>query len=102
MNRKDFIDVIANKTGLAKADVTKVVDEAIATIIAYVPKETIRLEPLGKFKFKIKAARKAPNPQTGETIDIPERMTIDFKLSKAASGLLELHTISLNNDYLLK
>ena len=95
MNKRDFVDIIANKTGLTKTDVQKVVDEGIATIIAYVPKEDIRIDPLGKFKFKIRAARKAPNPQTGETIDIPERMTIDFKLSKAATGLLELHVKSI-------
>ena len=61
----------------------------MVTIIAYVPKETIGLEPLGK--FKIRAARKDPNPQTRGTIDIPERMTIDFKIPKVATGLLELH-----------
>ena len=96
MNKRDFVDIVAKKTGLTKEDVQKVVDEGIATIIAYVPKEDIRIEPLGKFKYKIRAARKAPNPQTGGTIEIPERMDIVFKPSKLALSLLELHVQSIN------
>lgn len=90
MNRKDFIDIIANNTGLKKIDVMKVVDEGMNIILTYAPKEDIRLFPLGTFKFKIKAARKCSNPQTGGTIDIPERKTIDFKLFKETSSLLNI------------
>lgn len=90
MNRKDFIDIIANNTGLKKVDVMKVVDEGMNIILTYAPKEEIRLFPLGTFKFKIKAARKCPNPQTGGLIEIPERKTIEFKLAKESIGLLDL------------
>ena len=98
MNKRDFVDIIAKKTGLAKEDVQKVVDEGIATIIAYVPKEDIKIEPLGKFKYKIRAARKAPNPQTGGVIEIPARKDVSFKLSKLALSLLDLHVRSLEEE----
>lgn len=92
MNRKDFIDIIANNTGLKKVDVMKVVDEGMNIILTYAPKEDIKLFPLGTFKFKIKAARKCPNPQTGGTIEIPERKTIEFKLFKDGLIVLNEHT----------
>lgn len=98
MNKRDFVDIIANKTGLTKTDVQKVVDEGIATIIAYVPKEDIRIEPLGKFKFKIRAARRAPNPKTGGIVEIPARREIGFKPSKLALSLLELHVRSIEQE----
>ena len=98
MNRKDFIDIIAHKTGVSKEDVQKVVDEGMATILNYVHKEDIRLEPLGKFKYKVKAARKAPNIHTGGTVFIPEKKTIVFKPSKVALRLLELHVNSVTQE----
>ena len=55
MNKRDLVDVVANKTGLTKTDVQKVVDEAIHTIVSYVPHENIRLEPLGTFKLVVRS-----------------------------------------------
>jgi nucleoid DNA-binding protein len=36
----------------------------------------------GTFSRKLKAARTARNPQTGDTIDIPARSVLAFKASK--------------------
>lgn len=79
MNKKDFIDVVASNTGLTKIDVQKVVDESIHTILSYAPHEKIRIEPLGTFRVKTRAARKGRNPCTNEAVDIPEKTVLVFK-----------------------
>lgn len=79
MNKKDFIDVVASKTGLTKTDVQKVVNESIHTILSYVPHEKIRIDPLGTFNVKTRAARKGRNPFTNEVVDIPEKTVLVFK-----------------------
>ncbi|RMD59803.1 HU family DNA-binding protein [Candidatus Parcubacteria bacterium] len=40
---------------------------------------TLSLRPLGTFKMKHRNARKARNPRTGETIEVPARDVLTFK-----------------------
>jgi len=79
MNKKDFIDVVATKTGLTKIDIQKVVDASIDTILSYAPHEKVRIDPLGTFNVKTRAARKGRNPFTNEEVDIPEKTVLAFK-----------------------
>lgn len=44
--------------------------------------EKIILRGFGTFKQITKAARKAKNPRTGETIDVPARTVLAFKAAK--------------------
>lgn len=83
MNKRDFVDVVATKTAMTKADVQKVVDAAINTLLAYVKHEFVRVEPLGTFRVKTRAARTGRNPITNKPVNIPEKTTIVFKPSKA-------------------
>lgn len=89
MNKRDFVDVVANETGLTKTDVQKVVDAGIKTIVRYIPHESIRIDPLGTFKIKERAARKGRNPITNEEVDIPAKTTINFKACKLAEEKLK-------------
>lgn len=79
MNKKDFIDVVTTKTGLTKVDVQKVVDASIDTILSYAPHEKVRIDPLGTFNVKTRAARKGRNPFTNESLNIPEKKVLTFK-----------------------
>lgn len=44
--------------------------------------ETIRT-PIGTFTKQVKAARNARNPRTGETIEVPAKEVLAFRVSKA-------------------
>ena len=79
MNKKDFIDVVATKTGLTKVDIQKVVDASIDAILSYAPHEKVRIDPLGTFNVKTRAARKGRNPFTNESLDIPEKTVLVFR-----------------------
>ena len=50
--------------------------------------EDVTLYKFGAFKAKVAPARKARNPKTGASIDIPERKVVRFHASKAWTGTL--------------
>ncbi len=71
MNKSEFIDAIAAKVGLPKAQVFKLVDAYNETVIEAVAKgDDVRLIGFGTFASSERAARTGRNPQTGATIKI--------------------------------
>lgn len=82
MNKSDFVDVIATDAALSKVTAEKALDSIISTITnTLATGESVQL-PIGTFSRVLRAARKGRNPQTGEEIDIPEKMAVKFKASK--------------------
>lgn len=89
MNKSELIAAIANETGLCKASVDTVLETAgrviaqhFAAADAGVDAEVV-LPGLGKLKATTRAARIGRNPQTGEPVEIPERMVVKFSAGKA-------------------
>lgn len=71
MNKKELIDAVAASTGQTKRLVADVLDDTIVTIQKQVKKgERVSLPGFGTFERRSRAARKARNPQTGETIKV--------------------------------
>jgi len=82
MNRSDFIDIIALDSSLSKVTAEKALDSIIKTITESLSTgESVQL-PIGTFSRVLRAARKGRNPQTGEELDIPEKLAVKFKPSK--------------------
>ena len=89
MNKSELIAAIAADTRLAKHNVEIVLESAgrviaqhFAAADAGVDAEAV-LPGLGKLKATTRAARTGRNPQTGEPVEIPERMAVKFSASKA-------------------
>ena len=79
----ELVGVVAERTGLSKADVAKVLDEALAEIRRTVDGgETVALRGFGTFRLSERSARKGRNPQTGEEIEIAASRSLAFKASK--------------------
>ena len=84
MNKSEFITALQAKTGLAKADVTKLVNAYGEVVIEAVSKgEDVRLIGFGTFGTSERAARVGRNPKTGEEIPISEARLPVFKAGKA-------------------
>ncbi len=85
MTKSEFIDHIAQKAELSKADAGKAVDAVLETI-----KDTlsrggdITFSGFGKFHVAHRGARQGVNPQTGEKIQIAASKAPKFS---AGSGL---------------
>ncbi len=81
--KSGLVEKVAQGTGLSKADVGKVLDEALAEIRRTMDGgETVALRGFGTFRLSERSARKGRNPQTGEEIDIPASRSLAFKASK--------------------
>jgi DNA-binding protein HU-beta len=89
MSKSQLVSFLAQETGLTKASAKDVLD-AIARIAVSETKKS------GQFVFPgigklVKAQRKARvgrNPQTGETIKIPAKTVVKFRVAKAVKDAI--------------
>lgn len=83
MNKNDLIAVVAESTGLSKADCTKAIDGVFDAITDSLQAKTeVRLVGFGTFHVTRRNASKGRNPRTGESIDIPASNQPKFKAGK--------------------
>lgn len=83
VNKNEFVDAVASKTGFTKADAGKAVDGVIDAITdAMCAGDEIKLAGFGGFAVAHRAATKGRNPRTGEEIDIPASRQPKFKPGK--------------------
>ena len=89
MNRNEFVDSVAERSGLSKAKTKEVIDAAIEVI-----KERVKLDDkiqflgFGTFELGKRAAREGRNPQTGEIKLIPAKHVPKFKPGKTFKDLV--------------
>ena len=80
MNKTEFINAVAEQSGLSKVDSKKAVEAFIQTISNEMKEGgKVALLGFGSFSTAEKAARKGVNPKTKEVIDIPARKVVKFK-----------------------
>lgn len=80
MNKQDIIARIAEKSGLTKKDVETVVNAVLEEITeALRAGEKVQFVGFGTFETRKRSARTGRNPQTGETINIPEAVIPAFR-----------------------
>ena len=88
MNKTGLIDIIAGKTA-TKKEAQEIVDTVWDTIKGSLKKqEDVAISGFGTFKVKQTKARMGRNPKTGETIQIPAKKKVAFRVSKELKSLL--------------
>ncbi len=89
MTKLQSIAKVAEKTGMTKKDVTLVMNTLHELALAQVKKSgEFIVGDFGKMVKAKRAARKGRNPQTGETIKIPAKTVVKFRLSKGIKDAL--------------
>lgn len=84
MNKQTIIDQVHEAIGGTKASAEKAVDTIIENIVSTLQKgEEVSIAGLGIFSAKVRAARTARNPRTGETVQVPEMRVPKFRAAKA-------------------
>lgn len=92
MNKAEFVERLAKKTGFTKKDARKALDAVTEVITeALTQKESVKLVGFGKFGARARKASNRINPQTKEQIQIPRKVVPSFQAGK---GLKE--TIARN------
>jgi len=84
MTKADLIDAIYKETGIAKTEVTQVVESMISNMRnAMIEKNSIYIRGFGTFGIKHRAAKTGRNITKGTTIQIEARDIPSFKPSKS-------------------
>ena len=84
MKKVEFVEAVAEKTGLTKADTTRAIDATFATIVEALSKgDKVPVVGFGTFAVSERAAREGHNPRTGAKVSIPARKAPTFKAGSA-------------------
>ena len=90
MNKTELVMLVAESTGLSKADAARAVDAVFDGITASLKKgDKVSLVGVGTFAVRDRAARTGRNPKTGETIEIAAGKTPGFKAGKALKDAIK-------------
>ena len=83
MNKIEFIDAVASKTGLTKKDTKAAVEAVLETITETLAKgESVAFIGFGAFNVKDRAARTATVPGTTKTVQVAASKAVSFKAGK--------------------
>ena len=84
MNKSSIVEAVHAKLGGTKVQAEQVVDTIINSIVDTLRKGgEVSISGLGIFSTKTRAARKARNPRTGETIQVAAMRVPKFRAAKA-------------------
>ena len=83
MNKKELVENIAGAADISKAAAEKALNGTLLAIAETLKGgDKVTLVGFGTFSVSKREARKGRNPQTGKTIDIPEKNVAKFKVGK--------------------
>lgn len=83
MNKGEFVDALAEKTGFTKKDSKTALDAVTDIITESVSKnQEVLLTGFGKFEPRPRKASTRINPQTQEPIRVPKKVVPAFKAGK--------------------
>jgi integration host factor beta subunit len=85
MTKSVLIEKVSEKVDSLTRKQTEIVVETVFDSIkeALIKGEKIEIRGFGNFKLKNRRSRKARNPKTGESVDVPEKRVLHFKTGKA-------------------
>jgi len=88
MIKNDFIEKVAEDTGLNKTVVKKIIEGFLENLReSLFEGERIELRNFGVFIVKKRKPKIGRNPKTGEIVNVPERLKVVFKPSEIFKGL---------------
>jgi nucleoid DNA-binding protein len=83
VTKKEIVKQISDRIGLTQLKTKEIVqltfDAIVDTLLA---DRRIELRNFGVFEVKLRKARKARNPRTGEKVDVPPKNVVTFKPGK--------------------
>ncbi|QKJ26174.1 DNA-binding protein HU [Aliarcobacter cibarius] len=84
MNKNEFIDAVAAKSGLTKKDSKTALDAVLDTITEALEKrDSVAFVGFGTFTTASREARTAKVPGTDRTVNVPATIVAKFKVGKA-------------------
>ena len=87
MSKSAILAHFAEKFGMKRKDVTAFFDE-LSSLAYKEAKNQFTIPGIGKLVMADRAARMGRNPATGETIQIPAKTVVKFRIAKAAKDAI--------------
>ena len=83
MTKADIVERVASGTGLTKLETEAIIEGFLSTVVQSLREGNgIEIRGFGSYKVKMKNARYARNPRTGEKVFVDEHFVPTFKFSK--------------------
>jgi len=82
MTKSQIIDHLAKKADVTKKTAGEILEE-LSSLAYKEAKNGFTIPGVGKLVLQKRKARKGRNPQTGETIKIPAKKVVKFRVAKA-------------------
>ena len=81
--KRELVKSVAERTAMTQSQTAEVVQAALDAIAdAIVSEGRLELRNFGVFEIKRRRARKARDPRTGETMDVPARNVVQFRAGR--------------------
>ena len=87
LSKSQLAAAVAEKAAISKKQAVEILDH-IADLAYKHAKNTFTLPGIGKLVLRDRAARLGRNPKTGETIQIPAKRVVKFRVAKAAKDAI--------------
>ena len=90
ITKKILIDRIAESTDMKRVAVKQVVQEFLDQVIVELGDgNRLEFREFGVFEIKLRAARKARNPRTGDDVPVPEKAVVHFKAGRHMKEMVQ-------------
>ena len=87
LSKSQLAAAVAEKAAISKKQAVEILDH-LAELAYKHAKDTFTLPGIGKLVLRNRAARLGRNPKTGETIQIPAKRVVKFRVAKAAKDAI--------------
>ena len=89
MTKSEMLNALAEKLGKTRKEVAEIIDVIVAMALEETKKSgEFTIPGLGKLVKKDRKERMGRNPATGETIKIPAKTVLKFRVAKAAKEFI--------------
>lgn len=89
MTKSETLQYLADKLGKTRKEVSEILDTIVALAYTETKKNgEFTIPGLGKLQKKHRDARMGRNPATGESISIPAKTVVKFRVAKAAKDAI--------------
>ncbi len=92
MTKSGLIEKVAQKVeGLTVKQTEMIIDTVFDSMRESLAKgEKIEIRGFGNFRLRERKPRKARNPKTGESVEVPRKVALHFKMGKALKEALNI------------
>ena len=83
ITKQDFVEIIAEKTGIPQSTVKTIIQPFLNEIVSEVSKgNRLEFRDFGVFQVRNTARRMAQNPKTMEPVQVPPKRKVKFKMGR--------------------